>query len=152
MPQVYNGEQSPLEYYAINGNPIYPGTGRLAIIQQTKIGTGKYKYAGSYKNPEITGNVNDAYSVNHTQAKADNQTPYNGKGTGDGISLGNYVAATNYNGGSTEDINGAIGQGGSGRNPQITANAGIWGYGPYQISGSNYVSPDTSKNKGQVTF
>lgn len=152
MPQVYNGEQSPLEYYAIHGNPIYPGTGRMAIIQQTKIGTTKYKYNGTYKNPDITGNVNDAYNVNHTNALADTESPYNGKGTGDGISLGVFAASSNYAGGSIEDINGSISYGGSGRNSQIQLNAGNWGYGPSVIAGSRYVSPDTSKNSGQVSF
>lgn len=151
MPQVYNGQQSPLEYYAINGNPIYPGTGRMAIIQQTKIGTTKYKYT-SYKNPDITGNPDDEYNVNHTNALADTQTPYNGKGTGDGVQLGMFAAIENYNGGSIEDINGTTSQAGSGRNPQIRLNAGTWGYGPDVVAGSRYVSPDTSKNSGQVTF
>ncbi len=151
MPTVYNGEQSPLEYYAINGNPIYPGSGRMAIIQQTKIGTTKYKYS-SYKNPEITGNVNDKYTINHTNALADNETPYNGKGTGDGVSLGMYAAIENYKGGSTEDINGTTSQAGSGRNQQIQLNAGTWGYGPDIVAGSRYVSPNTTKNSGQVTF
>ena len=54
MPTIYNGGQSPLEHYAIYGNPIYPGTGRLAIIGQTRVGTGKYTYQGPYKNPTIT--------------------------------------------------------------------------------------------------
>lgn len=151
MPQVYNGEQSPLEYYAIHGRTEYPGSGRMAIIQQTKIGTTKFQYT-SYKNPEITGNVNDMYTINHTHAKSDSETPYIGKGTGDGISLGMYSAIENYGGGSVEDINGVIGQAGSGRNPQIKLNAGTWGYGPDAVAGSRYVSPDTTKNSGQVTF
>jgi hypothetical protein len=49
----YNGGQSPLEDYAINGNPLYPGSGRLALINQTAIGTGKYTFQGPYKNPQI---------------------------------------------------------------------------------------------------
>lgn len=151
MPQVYNGQQSQLEYYAINGRTEYPGSGRMAIIQQTKIGTTKYQYT-SYKNPLITGNPNDMYSVTHTNAISDNETPYNGKGTGDGVSLGMYSAIENYGGGSIEDINGAVSQPGSGRNPQIRLNAGTWGYGPDAIAGSRYVAPDTSKNTGQVTF
>lgn len=151
MPTIYNGEQSQLEFYAINGNSLYPGSGRMAIIQQTKIGTTKYKY-NSYKNPDITGNPNDKYDVNHTNALSDSETPYNGKGTGDGISLGMYSAIENYKGGSIEDINGAVGQVGSGRNAQIKLNAGTWGYGPDAVAGSRYVSPDTSKNTGQVIF
>ena len=63
-----------------------------------------------------------------------------------------YSAIENYDGGSIEDINGAIGIMGSGRNPQIKLNAGTWGYGPDVVAGSRYVSPDTAKNTGQVTF
>jgi hypothetical protein len=150
MPQIYNGSQSPLEYYAINGNTLYPGSGRLAIIQQSRIGTSKYAFQGPYKNPQITGDVNDQYGLNHTNAVSDTLSPYNGRGTGDGVSNGVYGAIYNYNGGNVEDINGTTAIIGSGRNPQVTLNAGIWGYGPNQIAGSNYVSPNTAANVGQV--
>jgi hypothetical protein len=150
MPQIYNGGQSPLEYYALNGNPLYPGSGRIANIGQTKIGTGKYAFQGPYKNPVITNNPSDAYGAMHTNAIADTLSPYNGRGTGDGVSQGVYAAITNYNGGNTEDINGAISQPGSGRNPQIIVNAATWGYGPSVIAGSDYEHPDTSANVGQV--
>jgi hypothetical protein len=150
MPQVYNGGQSPLENYAINGNPLYPGSGRLALIQQSRIGTTKYTYQGPYKNPQITGNINDQYGLTHTNALSDTQSPYNGKGTGDGVSNGVYGAIYNYNGGSIEDIEGATAVQGSGRNPQVILNAGLWGYGPNQIAGSNYTQPNTSANIGQV--
>jgi hypothetical protein len=150
MPQVYNGGQSPLEFYAINGNTLYPGSGRLAIIQQSAIGTAKYAFQGPYKNPQITNNVNDAYGATNTNALADNQSPYNGRGTGDGIVQGIYGAITNYAGGNVEDINGTLGVNGSGRNPQVTLNAGTWGYGPSQIAGADYTSPNTALNIGQV--
>lgn len=150
MPQVYNGGQSPLEFYAINGNTLYPGSGRLAIINQSAIGTAKYAFQGPYKNPQITGNVNDAYGSTNTNAIADNQSPYNGRGTGDGITQGIYGAITNYAGGNVEDINGTLGVNGSGRNPQVTLNAATWGYGPSQVAGSNYTSPNTALNVGQV--
>ena len=150
MPQIYNGGQSPLEFYAINGNPLYPGSGRLAIIQQTKIGLTKYNFQGPYKNPQITGNVNDQYGLNNTNAVSDTLSPYNGRGTGDGVSNGVYGAIYNYAGGNTEDINGTLGVQGSGRNPQVILNSGIWGYGPTQIAGSDYVIPNTAANVGQV--
>lgn len=152
MPQIYNGGQSPLEYYAINGNPLYPGSGRLAIIQQTRIGNTKYNFQGPYKNPQITGNLNDQYSLTNTNAISDTVSPYNGRGTGDGVNNGVYGAIYNYNGGNVEDINGTVGVQGSGRNPQVTLNAGIWGYGPNVIAGSNYISPDTAANIGQVVI
>jgi len=150
MPIPYNGAQSPLEFYAINGNTLYPNSGRLSIIQQTKIGTAKYNFQGPYKNPQITGNVNDAYGVTSTNAMADSLSPFNGRGTGDGVSNGVYAAITNYNGGNTEDINGVASVPGSGRDPQVTLNAGLWGYGPTPIAGSDYVHPNTSANIGQV--
>ena len=150
MPQIYNGGQSPLEFYAINGNPLYPGSGRLAIIQQTKIGLTKYNFQGPYKNPQITGNVNDQYGLNNTNAVSDTLSPYNGRGTGDGVSNGVYGAIYNYAGGNTEDINGTLGVQGSGRNPQVILNSGIWGYGPTQIAGSDYAIPNTAANVGQV--
>jgi len=150
MPQVYNGGQSPLEFYAINGNSLYPGSGRLAIINHSAIGTGKYAFQGPYKNPQITGNVNDKYSATNTNAIADQQSPYNGKGTGDGLTLGVYAAPKNYNGGNTEDINGTLGVFGSGRNSQITLNVGTWGYGPYQVAGADYTLPNTALNIGQI--
>lgn len=148
----YNGGQSPLEDYAINGNPLYPGSGRLALINQTAIGTGKYTFQGPYKNPQITGNANDSYSDTNTNALADNLSPYNGRGTGDGVSQGVFGAINNYAGGNIEDRFGVPSLPGSGRNPQITLNAATWGYGPNQIAGSNYIAPNTSQNIGQVVI
>ena len=152
MPQIYNGSQSPLEDFAINGNPLYPGTGRLAIIQQTKIGTGKYVFQGPYKNPAITGNANDKYGATNTNALSDILSPFNGRGTGDGVLAGVYGAIENYAGGNQEDKLGVPSQAGSGRNPQITLNSTIWGYGPFQIAGSKYISPNTALNIGQVVI
>jgi hypothetical protein len=150
MPTPYNGSQSPLEFYAINGNTLYPGSGRLAIIGQTKIGTTKYAFQGPYKNPQITGSVGSQYGLTHTNAIHDNTSPFNGRGTGDGVTLGVYGAITNYTGGNVEDINGVSSQPGSGRNPQITLNAGLWGYGPTPVAGSDYVAPNMAGNIGQV--
>lgn len=150
MPTPYNGGQSPLEYYAINGNPMYPGSGRMALINQSAIGTGKYAFQGPYKNPEISGNVNDSYGPTNTNAVSDSQSPYNGRGTGDGISQGIFGAITNYDGGNQEDKFGSLLYAGSGRNSQVTLNAGVWGYGPSQIAGNNYQIPDTGLNVGQV--
>jgi hypothetical protein len=150
MPTIYNGGQSPLEFYALYGNSIYPGTGRLAIINQSSVGMGKYNYQGPYKNQVLSNNPSTEYSVNHTNAVSDTTSPYNGKGTGNGVTNGVYGAINNYAGGSIEDINGVPSQQGSGRNPQITLNAGTWGYGPTPIAGSNYIQPNTSANIGQV--
>ena len=154
MPTPYNGGQSPLEYFAINGRPEYAGSGRIANLGTTFIGTGKYAFQGPYKNPVISGNANSKYSLTHTNAVSDSLSPYNGKGTGDSIDVTNtYLGVTarhNYAGGSIEDRSGVPSQPGSGRNPQITNNASLWGYGPSVIAGSDYTHPNTSQNVGQV--
>ena len=55
--------------------------------------------------------------------------------------------------GGSWDINGnpanANSQG-SGRNPAFALNGSSWGYGPAGLGMTNYVSPNTSLNKGQV--
>lgn len=161
MPQIYNGSQSPLEYFALNGRPEYAGSGRLAIIQSTKIGETKYTFQGPYKNPDISGTQNTKYSALHTNARADALSPYNGKGTGNNIDISNtengVTARHNWNGGSVEDINGIASLVDSGRNKQYQKNAGLWGYGPGSepnapAIGSKYVTPNTSLNIGQVVI
>ena len=156
MPQVYNGGQSPLEFYAINGNPAYPGSGRIALLGTSFIGTGKYAFQGPYKNPVISGSQNTKYSLTHTNAISDSTSPYNGKGTNSQIDMTNtyngITARVNYAGGSVEDRLGVISLPGSGRNPQIVNNAALWGYGPAVIAGGNYVAPNMSQNIGQVVI
>jgi hypothetical protein len=156
MPQVYNGGQSPLEYYAINGRPEYAGSGRIALLSTTFIGTTKYAFQGPYKNPIISGSQNTKYSVTHTNAVSDSLSPYNGKGTGNQIDMNNtyngVTARVNYNGGSVEDRLGVASQPGSGRSPQIVNNAALWGYGPAVIAGGNYIAPNMSQNIGQVVI
>lgn len=141
-----------LEDFAKNGNPLYPNTGRDAIIGATKIGTSKYTYSGPYKNPDITQDPSSQYSVNHTNAKADATTPFNGKGTADGVVGGNYSAAENYLGGSTEDINGVPSQAGSGRNQALTNNNATWGFGPTTLGYQTYKdqAPTLQAGGGQV--
>ena len=156
MPTPYNGGQSPLEYYAINGNvAVNGGLGRLALINQTTL-----KYQQSFKNPTITGNMSDKYTATHTNAAADATTPERGKGTGNQIDMVNthngITARYNYNGGDNFDINGQdptqapVTGAGLGRTPTVVYNAGLWGYGPSAIAGSDYSHPNTSQNIGQV--
>lgn len=156
MPQVYNGGQSPLEYYAINGRPEYAGSGRIANLGTTFIGTSKYAFQGPYKNPVISGSQNTKYTLTHTNAISDSLSPYNGKGTGNQIDMTNtyngITARGNYNGGSVEDRLGVPSMPGSGRSPQIVNNAALWGYGPVAIAGGNYVKPNMSQNVGQVVI
>ena len=81
------------------------------------------------------------YTATNTYALADSKTPHYGKGTGNFLDIQNYAAGSDW------DINGnpsvALG---SGRNPAFANNLATWGYGP----ANNYLTPDTSKNTGQV--
>jgi hypothetical protein len=163
MPTVYNGGQSQLEYYAINGNvSVNGGLGRPVLTNQTTL-----KYGASFKNPEITQNPNDKYDVGHTNAIGDAQTPFRGKGTMSSVDVTNtyngYIARNNYNGGDGFDINGgdtaqAAGYSKAGlalgRNNSVILNVGTWGYGPDVTNGGAdtnwYKHPDISGNLGQV--
>ena len=161
MPVIYNGKQSQLEYYALNGNvSVNGGLGRPVLTIQTTL-----KYADSFKNPELNGkNSAVQYGVKHTNALADKTTPERGKGTGSGVNLNDtsigYMARNNYTGGDDFDINGqdktqapATGAG-VGRNKTVTLNISTWGYGPdISNGGANtnwYKHPDTTGNVGQV--
>jgi hypothetical protein len=157
MPTPYIYGQTPLEKFAINGNPSYGNSGRLWLIQQSKVGTGKYPYAGPYKNPDITGNQGDKYSVTHTNAKADTVSPYLGKGTGNQIDVVDtykgVTARINYAGGSLEDIKGNVTNGGLGREKQQLLNSTTWGYGTKVLNYKEYdKQPDMKANKGQVNI
>jgi len=123
MPKIYNGGQSPLEAAAI--------TQRNILIPKN-----------TYNNVAVANN----YGATHTRALSDTTTPIYGKGSGQFLDIYNYGGV-----GGDWDINGNQANSiGSGRNPEITLNAGIWGYGPSQVAGSDYVSPNTSLNVGQV--
>jgi hypothetical protein len=162
MPTPYNGSQSPLEYYALNGNPSNGGLGRPALLNTTTL-----FYLASFKNPDITGNPNDEYTTTHTNAIGDVTTPYRGKGTNDNVDMNNtwngYTGRHNYRGGDDFDImggNGALQAGvsqagmGIGRQSSLVLNVATWGYGPDQTGGGSttneYTQPDTSGNIGQV--
>jgi hypothetical protein len=161
-PVPYNGQQSRLEYYAINGNPIpgsgpHAGLGRPVLITQTKL-----LYGSSFKNPTITNNVNDQYGLSNTNALSDAKTPYRGKGTGAGLTNGNFTAAVDYKGGDGYDIDGGNGKVGSsivgtglGRSKSLGNNLAVWGYSPTDAtntvtSANNYKIPNTKANVGQV--
>jgi hypothetical protein len=158
-PIPYNGGQSRLEWYALNGQDpsqaslVGLGLGRPSLINQTTL-----KYGDSFKNPVlIGGDESHRYGVGHTNAIADATSPQRGKGTGDGVSNGEYSATLNYAGGDTFDINGQDPTQGSivglglGRNASVSLNIGTWGYG--YSSGNQYyhdIFPDTSLNRGNV--
>ena len=86
----------------------------------------------TYKGDDNSNN----YTATHTRALSDQETPVNGKGTG--------IFLDTYNGGGSQDINGSPTAAGSGRIKNIAFNE----YNKDKI----YVHPDTSGNKGQVTF
>ena len=127
MPVIYNGQQSLLEQYAINGFGTWQGRGSLLAQNTYKVGA----------------KGTDEYWSNHTRALADQTTPDYGKGTG------GFLDINNYNAGADWDINGnqAIAVG-SGRKPAFSLNAATFGYDPTH----NYVSPNTAQNIGQVVI
>ena len=88
------------------------------------------------------------YTATNSRALSDNTTPVYGKGSGGFLDINNYAGV-----GGSWDINGnpanANSQG-SGRNPAFAINGSSWGYGPAGLGMTNYVSPNTSLNKGQV--
>lgn len=119
----YNGGQSPLEAAAI--------AARASLIPQN-----------TYNNFAPA----NEYTATHTRALSDTTTPIYGKGSGGFLDIDNYASV-----GGDFDINGNntlyIG---SGRNPQLTMNSSLWGYGPSGLGMTNYQQPDTSLNIGQV--
>jgi len=153
MPTPYIYGQTPLEKFAI--------AQRLFLIQQTKVGTGKY-YGGPYKNSVITGNnaFNDEYNLFHTRALSVAGIPYTpsyGKGTGEQINIINtykgVVARFNFDGGSIEDRDA--------RNAQLIFNATIFGLGPGTTLsstglgpkiGGQYSKPNIALNTGKIIF
>lgn len=161
-PVPYNGSQSRLEYYAINGNTsVNGGLGRPTLISQTTL-----YYQASFKNP-LYGSSNDVYGLSHTNAQHDLTTPYRGKATGNGVDVVNtyngITARHNYNGGDDFDIlggNAGLQAGTSlagqalGRQSSLLLNQGTWGYSPDQTGGGStaneYQHPNTSGNIGQV--
>jgi hypothetical protein len=123
MPTIYNGGQSPLEAAAI--------TQRNILIPKN-----------TYNNVSVSNN----YGATHTRAVSDTTTPIHGKGSGQFLDIFNYGGV-----GGEWDVNGNQANSiGSGRNPELTLNASIWGYGPSQVAGSDYTTPNTTLNRGQV--
>ena len=122
MPTIYNGGQTPLEVAAIAArNTLIP--------------------INTYNNYAVA----NEYTATHSRALSDATTPVYGKGSGNFLDINNYPGV-----GGSLDINGAVAYAGSGRNQEITLNAGTWGYGPTAIAGSDYTMPNTALNIGQV--
>ena len=123
MPTPYNGGQTPLEAAAI--------AARASLIP-----------INTYNNYAVA----NEYTATHTRAVSDLTTPVNGKGSGGFLDIDNYP-----NVGGTYDINGNFAVApGSGRNPMLGLNNGLWGYGPSGLGMTRYLPPNTSLNIGQV--
>lgn len=125
MPTIYNGGQTPLEVYAIQA--------RAQLLP-----------ANVYNNNAPA----NEYTATHTRAISDSLTPVQGKGSGNFLDIDNYAGV-----GGDFDINGnqAI-SAGSGRNPELTLNNTIWGYGPNGLNMTPYTAPNTAGNIGQVVI
>ena len=118
----YNGGQSPMEAAAIAArNTLIP--------------------INTYNNYSPS----NEYTATHTRAVSDLTTPVYGKGSGQFLDIDNYGGV-----GGDFDINGNQTYIGSGRNPEMGLNNGLWGYGPQGLGMTNYQHPDTSANIGQV--
>jgi len=123
MPVVYNGNQTPMEAAAIAARNVL--------------------LANNIYNNAAQAN---AYSSTHTRALSDQTTPIYGKGSGQFLDINNYAGV-----GGDWDINGNQNNSiGSGRNPAMALNSGLWGYGPNGLGLTPYVAPNTSANIGQV--
>ena len=144
-PIPYNGGQSRLEYYAINGQDIThapktgAGLGRDDLLKSSQL-----RYSTSFKNPELHNNDQTLqYDITHTNALGDQKTPFRGKGTNQTYNdtdakLG-YIARNNYAGGDDFDINGSnalehagYSKAGAsiGRKLSLDLNKTTWGYKP----------------------
>jgi hypothetical protein len=125
MPENYNGKQSRLEEAAI-------------IARDNTIPINKY-------NGEAQAN---SYTATHTRALSDKTSPIYGKGSGQFLDIDNYINV----GGEWDVLGNQFNSIGSGRNPAFALNGSTWGYGPALMGMTNYQKPDTSANKGQVSF
>jgi hypothetical protein len=118
----YNGGQTPMEAAAIAARAI------LIPINTYN------NYAPS-----------NEYTATHTRALSDSTTPIYGKGSGGFLDIDNYGGV-----GGDYDINGNATYAGSGRNPELSMNNSLWGYGPAGLGMTVYQNPNTSLNIGQV--
>jgi hypothetical protein len=118
----YNGGQTPMEAAAI--------AARAMLIP-----------INTYNNYAPS----NEYTATHTRALSDSTTPIYGKGSGGFLDIDNYGGV-----GGDFDINGNSSYVGSGRNPELSMNNSLWGYGPVGLGMIVYQTPDTSLNIGQV--
>jgi hypothetical protein len=155
-PIPYNGKQSRLEYYALNGNAsVNQGLGRPDLLKKTSL----------YYQTPFAEKTNE-YGLTQTNAISDATTPNRGKGTNTAFDLLNtangYAARYVYTGGDAYDIDGyttkspggsSIPGNGIGRNAAILYNITTFGYGVDTKNPTDtktwYKKPDTTLNAGQ---
>ena len=126
IPGAPNGGQSDLEYAAI-------------IQRNTLIPINTYNsYAAA-----------NQYSLTHTRAITDAQTPNAGRGTGTFLDINNYNAGLDWDRYGNPQPGSIVGAG-AGRAPSITMNNATWNMGPVGLGMTNYTSPNTGLNVGQV--
>jgi hypothetical protein len=128
IPGQPTGGQSDLEYAAI-------------IQRNTLIPINTYNsYAAA-----------NQYSLTHTRAITDSQTPNAGRGTATFLDIENYVAGLEWDKLGNPQPGSIVGAG-IGRSPSMTLNSATWGYGPVGLGMSNYAPPNTALNTGQVVI
>lgn len=126
VPGAPTGGQTDLEYAAIiQRNTLIP--------------------INTYKN-DVPANQ---YSVNHTRAITDAQTPNAGRGTGRYLDIDNYGAGLDWDKQGNPNQGTVVGAG-IGRNQSMTLNSATWGYGPAGLNMTNYQYPNMALNVGQV--
>lgn len=126
IPGAPNGGQSDLEYAAI-------------IQRNTLIPINRYNSVAAA----------NQYSLTHTRAISDQQTPNAGRGTGIFLDINNYGGGLDWDKFGNPQPGSIVGAG-IGRAPSLTLNNVTWGYGPVALGYTNYDHPNTAGNIGQV--
>ena len=128
VPGQNVGGQSDMEYAAIiQRNTLIP--------------------INTYKN-DVAANQ---YSLVHTRAITDTQTPNAGRGTGRFLDIDDYGAGLDWDRLGNPNPGSIVGAG-IGRSPSLTYNNATWGMGPVGLGMTNYVPPNMALNVGQVTI
>lgn len=126
VPGAPNGGQSDLEYAAIiQRNTLIP--------------------INTYKNDTPA----NQYSLTHTRAITDTQTPNAGRGTARFLDIENYGAGLDWDKLGNPQPGSIVGAG-IGRSPSLSMNYATWDMGPNGLGMQNYSNPNTSLNVGQV--
>ena len=126
IPGAPTGGQTDLEYAAIiQRNTLIP--------------------INTYKN-DVPANQ---YSLTHTRALTDTQTPNAGRGTGVFLDIDNYGVGLDWDKTGNASQGTVVGAG-IGRTTSLSLNSATWGYGPAGLNMTNYQYPNMGLNIGQV--